>query len=565
MTDPTPTNSSFRKVAQRLHLTHANASEPSVYNNAASSTSVNAPKRRSTLDMEEGGGASGSSLGHGSHPRHSRTVIVEEPGETTTEEQSNSPVSQDNTSNPTTTGSSTCISGEKHGEGLTQRTMEKDGSALGLGGSGAPPRRMTARSQTGTQRTKSFHELFTPAKPLKPAPSHIQSLKNIFFASPFNILLVCIPISWALHFALDGGGATTAGPECTDHLKNNIAVFVTAFVAIVPLAQLLSYGTEEVAIRVGQTLGGLINATLGNAVELIVAIIALFQCQLTIVQTSLIGSVLSNLLLVLGTCFFVGGLRYEEQEFKQTAAQLNSGLLAMAVIAVITPAAFHATLGATIEDNRERPDILKMSRGVAVILLFIYLGYLYFSLRSHKRLYDDDETDEEEVPTLSMPVAVGLLCVSTALVGVTSEWLVDSINGVTCTGVLSKTWVGLILLPIVSNAAEHWSAVNGASKDKMDLAMGVAVGSSIQISIFVIPLLVIISWIADKPLTLLFDPFIAILLFLAILIVNYAIQDGRSNYMEGYLLLSVYVIDALVAWFVGDGGASLFPDSICRI
>lgn len=441
--------------------------------------------------------------------------------------------------------------------------MEKDGSTQGFGlGGQAPPRRMTMRSDDGHAR--SFHDLFVPEHRLKPAPSTMQSLKNIFFASPFNILLVCIPISWALHFALDKGNATTPGPDCDSHLGNNIAVFVTAFLAIVPLAQLLSYGTEEIALRVGQTLGGLINASLGNAVELIVAIIALFHCELTIVQTSLIGSVLSNLLLVLGTCFFVGGLRRQEQEFKQTAAQLNSGLLAMAVIAVLIPAGFHATLGETIRDDVERPDLLQVSRGTSIILLVIYGGYLFFTLSSHKSFYEDDEEAEEE-PTLSMPVAVGLLCASTALVGVTSEWLVDSIDGVTCTGVLRKTWVGLILLPIVSNAAEHWSAVTGAHKNKMDLAMGIAVGSSIQISIFVIPLLVVISWIGSKPLSLLFDPFIAILLFLAILIVNYAISDGRSNYMEGWLLMMVYIIIALVSWFIEENpGSQLFPDEMCH-
>jgi Ca2+:H+ antiporter len=261
--------------------------------------------------------------------------------------------------------------------------------------------------------------------------------------------------------------------------------------------------------------------------------------------------------------FLVGGLRYSEQEFKQTAAQLNSSLLAMAVIAVLIPAGFHATLGESIQDPEERIDLLKVSRGVSVILLVIYGGYLFFSLSSHKQLYDDEEESTEE-PTLNIGVAIGLLCVSTALVGVTSEWLVDSINGVTCTGALSQTWVGLILLPIVSNAAEHWSAVSGASKNKMDLAMGIAVGSSIQISTFVIPLLVIISWIAGKPLSLLFDPFIAILLFLAVLIVNYAISDGKSNYMEGWLLIMVYLIIALVTWFVEPSSASeLFPDSVC--
>lgn len=217
-----------------------------------------------------------------------------------------------------------------------------------------------------------------------------------------------IPVSWALHFAA---------------ADKQVAIFVTAFIAIIPLAQLLSYGTEEIALRVGQTVGGLLNASLGNAVELIVAIIALFQCEYTIVQTSLVGSVLSNILLVLGTCFFVGGLRFKEQEFKQTAAQLNTSLLAMAVISALIPAGFHATLGEDIKDDMERSDLLKMSHGVSVLLLIIYGGYLYFTLSSHKHLYDDEDAEEEQ-PTLNVPMAIGLLVVSTVLVGVTSEWLV---------------------------------------------------------------------------------------------------------------------------------------------
>ena len=311
------------------------------------------------------------------------------------------------------------------------------------------------------------------------------------------------------------------------------------------------------------------NATLGNAVELIVAIIALFHCELVITQTSLVGSVLSNLLLVLGMCFFVGGLRYKEQEFKQTAAQLNTGMLTMAVISVLIPASFHATLGEDIQDNVERPDLLKMSRGASVILLIIYLGYLWFQLKSHTHLYADDSETEEE-PTLHIYVAWGTLVVSTVLVGVTSEWLVDSLDGFTSGYGVGKTFVGLILLPIVSNAAEHVTAVLAARRNAVDLAMGVAVGSSIQIALFVIPLLVIIAWIADKPLSLLFDPFVAILMFLAVLIVSYAIADGRSNWMEGYILMNVFVLMALASWYVPDMSSddptrsTLFPDEYCR-
>ncbi|CEH12165.1 calcium proton exchanger [Ceraceosorus bombacis] len=428
-------------------------------------------------------------------------------------------------------------------------TKGESESRLGLGGNG-PPRRMTMTSERQLLG-RTLTSLLTPERPLAAAPTHYRSFINIIKYNPLNILLLCIPVSWALHFALD---QTQKTPQ--------LVTFIMSFLAIMPLAALLSYGTEEVALRVGETLGGLLNATLGNAVELIVAILALIQCQLVITQTSLIGSILSNLLLVLGMCFFVGGIRFKEQEFQQTAAQLNSSILAMAVIAVLIPAGFHATLGIDVTDDLERSELLKVSRGVSIILLFIYAGYLYFQLRSHTHLYASEAEEEEEV-TLSLPMAVGLLVVSTVLVGVTSEWLVDAIDGFSDNFGVPKTWIGLVLLPIVSNAAEHATAVTASYKNKIDLAMGVAVGSSIQIAMFVIPLLVVIAWGLDKPLSLLFDPFVAILLFLAVLITNYAIADGRSNYMEGWLLMNTFIIIALVAWFIPDGG-SLFSDDYCR-
>jgi Ca2+:H+ antiporter len=191
-------------------------------------------------------------------------------------------------------------------------------------------------------------------------------------------------------------------------------------------------------------------------------------------------------------------------------------MLAMAVISVLIPASFHLTLGDDIADITERPDLLQMSRGASIILLLIYLGYLWFQLRSHAFLYADDEDAEEEVPTMNIWSAVVLLVIATVLVGVTSEWLVDSLDGFTSQYGVSKTFVGLILLPIASNAAEHVTAVLAARRNAVDLAMGVAVGSSIQIALFVLPLLVIIGWIADKPLSLLFDPFVSILMFLAV-------------------------------------------------
>jgi Ca2+:H+ antiporter len=440
--------------------------------------------------------------------------------------------------------------------------------------------------------------MFTPEKTISKPPNTWRSICAIILSSWFNVLLVFIPISWAINFALP---------------NQHSLIFVLTFFAIIPLAKLLAFATDELSIRVGQTLAGLLNATLGNAVELIVSIIALTKCELRIVQSSLVGSILSNLLLVLGMCFFAGGMRFSEQGFGQSAVQLNSSLLTISVIAVLLPGAFLMALQGQPSYNESSTDynILKTSRGVAIILLFIYGSYLVFQLFSHKALYDDngadiqqtkgyegqnpwlqlrlyrrknakhvqpslpaideetasnltapargtdlehrststEDTDSEIESYMSIPVSLGLLVVVTVLVAVTAEFLVDSINGLTESGAIGKEFVAVILLPIVGNAAEHVTAVTVSVKDKITLSLGVAVGSSIQIALFVIPFMVTLAWIMGKQLTLLFDPLESIVLFLSVLTVNYVVQDGKSNWLEGMILMCLYLILAVTFWF----------------
>ncbi|KAG9314861.1 calcium proton exchanger [Chiua virens] len=465
----------------------------------------------------------------------------------------------------------------------------------------------------GIQRKKTLllHHattLLQPPKKVGPAPTVWQSIRAIVLASWLNILLVCIPISWALNFIL---------PD------QYTLIFVFSFLAIIPLAKLLAFATDELSMRVGQTLAGLMNATLVSTVELIVSIIALVKCELDIVQSSLLGSILSNLLLVLGMCFFAGGLRFSEQGFGLIAAQMNSTLLTISVIAVLIPAAFALTDSGG-DQTALQQWILQMSHGVAIILLLIYGSYLFFQLSSHKALYQDDSEEileskryeenpfklkgfrhgkrnmapqyteaglvlspsssrtqvrftqpedgnspvaqpisdpesgpaalmtpeeETEVPQMSIPVCIGLLVAVTVFVAVTAEFLVDSINGMTATGAISKGFVGVILLPIAGNAAEHVTAVTVSVKDKLTLSLGVAVGSSIQIALFVIPFIVTLGWILDKPLTLLFDPLQSVVLFLSVLTVNYVVQDGKSNWLEGMILMSLYLIVAVTFWY----------------
>lgn len=456
--------------------------------------------------------------------------------------------------------------------------------------------------------------MMRPKRPMAKAPTAWRSIQAIIFASWLNVLLVFIPISWAMNFAL---------PD------QHTLIFVFAFLAIIPLAKLLAFATDELSLRVGQTLAGLLNATLGNAVELIVSIIALAKCQLTIVQSSLVGSILSNLLLVLGMCFFAGGLRFSEQGFGQSAVQLNSSLLTISVIAVLLPGAFHMALQGQPQYDELSTDynILKTSHGVAIILLFIYASYLVFQLFSHKALYDDDnedmqptkeytgqnpfrlhrihrnitdgervsspssahdgeaaialshpadanpdvepgthsiasaetETEAPEQPLMNLAVCLWLLVVVTVLVAVTAEFLVDSIDGLTSSGSINKEFVGVILLPIVGNAAEHVTAVTVSVKDKLTLSLGVAVGSSIQIALFVIPFIVTLGWIMGKPLTLLFDPLESIVLFLSVLTVNYVVQDGKSNWLEGMILMCLYMILIVTFWYY-PGTQGIFPN-----
>ncbi|KAE8554803.1 hypothetical protein TMatcc_005656 [Talaromyces marneffei ATCC 18224] len=440
------------------------------------------------------------------------------------------------------------------------------------GEEGVPRRRKTGISEAPTEADDPA----SSSSNGKPRFTVASQLRATIFNSYINVLLVLVPVGIALNYTS----------------VSRTAVFVVNFLAIIPLAAMLSYGTEEIALRTGETLGGLLNASFGNAVELIVAIIALFHDEITIVQTSLIGSMLSNLLLVMGMCFFFGGINRIEQKFNEVVAQTAASLLALAVGSLIIPTVFHmwASGGASHTDE--------LSRGTSVILLLVYGAYIFFQLKTHAEIYNapsektekrsksrakgdthkglvaigalgagmssqsaqqhldsregEEEEEEKEVPQLHFYVAVATLLISTVLVALCAEYMVDAISTVTAENkAISQTFVGLILLPIVGNAAEHATAVTVAVKDKMDLAIGVAVGSSMQIALLVLPLIVVIGWIAGKDdMTLDFgDGFQVVVLFVAVLLVNYLIADGKSHWLEGVLLMTLYIIIAIAAWF----------------
>lgn len=276
----------------------------------------------------------------------------------------------------------------------------------------------------------------------------------------------------------------------------------------------------------------------------------------------MLGSILSNILLVLGCCFLAGGLRYKEQHFNETAASTMSSLMAVASACLIIPATLYAVMHSP-SNEKGKDKILVLSHGTAIVMLILYVMYLVFQLRTHSNLFVDktlsndigeeaaqgaespeatEDTEEESGQVLG-PWAAGVaLVVVTLLVAVCAEYLVGSIDAIVETAHISKTFIGLILLPIVGNAAEHVTAVVVAWKDKMNLAIGVAIGSSMQIALLVTPSLVILGWIIGRDMTLHFETFETVVFFLSVLVVNYLIQDGKSNYLEGAMLVGTYVI-----------------------
>lgn len=252
----------------------------------------------------------------------------------------------------------------------------------------------------------------------------------------------------------------------------------------------------------------------------------------------MLGSILSNILLVLGCCFIAGGIKFKEQKFNTTVASTMSSLLAVSSASLIIPATLYASMSGSKKENET--NILTLSHGTAIILLFVYIMYLFFQLKTHADLFDEEQQDdgEQAEPALLTPWMAGVvLVVITVLVAVCAEYLVDSIDAIVESAHISKTFIGLILIPIVGNAAEHVTAVVVAWKNKMDLAIGVAIGSSLQIALFVTPFLVILGWIMGRDMTLHFETFETVAFFLAALVVTLLIQDGKSNYLEGILCI----------------------------
>ncbi len=364
--------------------------------------------------------------------------------------------------------------------------------------------------------------------------------KSSWSLTPLDLLLLAVPVAIALRYV--------------PAWRNETLLFIVAAIAIVPLAGWMGRATEQLATRSGSGIGGFLNATFGNAAELIIGLVALSKGLNGVVKASIAGSIIGNLLLVLGASLLVGGLRHPKQIFNQTAARVSATSLGLAGIALLIPTVFHVAAAehsagwtATIE--------ARLSVAIALVLFLTYFLSLLFHLVTHRELFEGNApTGQADEPPWPLWQSITALAVATAFVAWLSEFLVGSIEAARHTLGLTETFVGVVVIAFVGNAAEHSTAVWSAWKNKMDLSLGIATGSSLQMALFVTPVLVLASYAFGTPMNLEFSlPEIASIIF-SIWIVGKISGDGESNWFEGVQLLSVYVIIALLFFFLPAPG-----------
>lgn len=321
------------------------------------------------------------------------------------------------------------------------------------------------------------------------------------------------------------------------HLPPTV-MFVLADLSIIPLAGLMGEATEEISFYTGPKIGGFLNATFGNATELIISFFALKAGLFEVVKASIAGSVIGNILLVLGASMLFGGLKHKNQTFNKKVIEVSSSMLLFAVIGLCIPAIFTHTIDPKLLNTRYEG----LSIVVAIIMFAIYILSLVFSFFTHKDIYSIDH-EEEGSAKWSLKKSIIILAIATILIAIESEFLVSGVDSITATLGLSEFFVGIILIPIIGNAAEHSTAIVMAMKNKMDVSVEIAVGSSLQIILFVAPVLIFLS-LLFTPMSIVFNQFELVSLIVSVLIVNRVASDGESNWLEGVQLLSVYLIIA---------------------
>ncbi|KAJ7123417.1 hypothetical protein C8R44DRAFT_875613 [Mycena epipterygia] len=485
-----------------------------------------------------------------------------------------------------------CAKSEGAAEALSSATMEPT-IPINHKGSGVTE---VLESSSRDGRLAPF-SMFKPQKKVGAAPSILSSLRILLLASPLNVLLVFIPIMFCVRFIQGNTGSE---------------VFAFAFLALLPTAKIFGPAMEDLTLRVDPHSGRFIRVLAGNTIELISGIIAIIQCQLGLLQASLVGSILINILLVLGVAFFSGGIVYSENGFAASPTNLTSSLLMLGAIATLLPSIFTALLGdATgVDVEHARISILRISRGISLILLFCYIMFLLFMFWSHLSLFVEEsggllrstkyspreknskgdiatstslwqdieagashsDTDEEHSdPKMSLPLLVLVAVVACVLITVVSEYLISSLSNLTFKTSLTPQWVGLILIPLAGTFARHdlIEALTYGRKDKMtdSLACGVlfeyymfaliildvrnslSTGSSLNLSLCVQPFLVLLGWAMHKNLTLSYDPFESFTLFLSVYLVNHSLQTGKSAWIYGMILIALYFLIAISFWF----------------
>ena len=369
------------------------------------------------------------------------------------------------------------------------------------------------------------------------APEVQRASLNKFLRSPMNWLLLFIPL--------------TIGLEHLAHVSAPVLFFMAA-VSIIPIAALIVRATEQIAHRTGDAIGGLLNATFGNAPELIIALVALKAGYLDMVRASLVGAILANLLLALGVAFLMGGLRFHDQRFNPTAARAYSSMMFLAAVSMTVPSSFSRIFAPNEVIRQEQ----LLNVGIAIMLLVAYALYILFSLRTHSSAFaslDTEEEDHEQEELWSVPRAVISLLVASAMAAWMSEILVGAAEATGKALGMSQVFIGIVFVAVVGGAAESGSAVAMARKNKMDLSVGIALGSCIQIALFVAPILVLASYfIAPHPLELAFSRAEIGSLFMAVLIGALVCGDGQSNWYKGVQLVTVYAIIALMFYLVPE-------------
>lgn len=347
---------------------------------------------------------------------------------------------------------------------------------------------------------------------------------KLSFDRVLSVLLLFIPISIVLEFI---------------H-ANGVLIFISAALAIVPMAGFMGKATEELSKQVGAGVGGLLNATFGNATELIIAIFALQAGLFEVVKASLTGGIIGNTLLITGCSMFFGGLKREKQTFNSSVQGVNSTMLALAAVGLIMPA--------LISHLFDFNTVETLSLGISAILIITYICSLIFSLKTHKHLYDCE--GEECKPRWSRNEAIMVLLFTTAVIALESEFLVGAVETVSQSLGLTELFIGVIVVAIIGNAAEHSTAIMMAIKNNMDLSLGIAMGSSTQIALLIAPVLVFISWLWGNPMNLVFNEFEVVAVIAAVVIANMISADGESNWLEGVQLIALYAMMAVVFFLI---------------